>query len=166
MLIIAEEVSRDVSYIMSAALCFVFSTTLVCSVVWPKIFVWARDKYFGGDQSRKLSFNTSGQGSTRVSGLNFPAPKAGMASARAGESNSFAQANSAVESTSLPKPRRQSHNGGDASSDMEPLFEEDMVEAEVERAPPETASSGRDTERNTPTDETAIHENIPESGNQ
>ena len=45
LLIIAEYTSRDVSYIMSASLGFVFSKTLVVCVIWRKLFAWFRDKY-------------------------------------------------------------------------------------------------------------------------
>lgn len=113
LLIVVEEISRDTSYIMSAALCFVFSTTMVCSVIWPKIYVYCRDKYFGGDQSRKIAVNTSGQASTRVSGLHYIVPN-----------NLGAQ--------SAP----QSSGPMGTSSDMVPVPEEEAVlEAEVERAP-------------------------------
>lgn len=72
LLIIADDVSRDVSYIMTAALCFVFSTTLVTSVIWPKIWNYYRGQYFTGASPRKVTVNTSGKTSTRVSGLVQP----------------------------------------------------------------------------------------------
>ena len=91
LLIIAEDTSRNVSYMMTAALGFIFSTTLVTCVIWPKIYSHVREKYFGGDTGgRKTSVNISGQGSTRISGLNYGVSSpSGLSGANSKNGSSF-----------------------------------------------------------------------------
>jgi hypothetical protein len=43
--VITDGLSRDAWYIMMASLTFIFSTSLVALVIWPKVCVWARDTY-------------------------------------------------------------------------------------------------------------------------
>ena len=66
--IILDDVSRDASYLISAALCFIFSVTLVVLVIWPKIYVWARNNFFGGPPKPRVSISV-GKSQTVVSGL-------------------------------------------------------------------------------------------------
>lgn len=49
--VITNQVSKNASYIMYAALTFIFASTLVGLVIWPKIYVHVRDTYLGGKQS-------------------------------------------------------------------------------------------------------------------
>lgn len=76
---IVDEVSKDAEYLMYAALTFVFSTSLVVLVVWPKIYVWVRDTYFGGP-GRTTRVNVADPRSTRVSGLTTPSTRERLAS--------------------------------------------------------------------------------------
>jgi hypothetical protein len=46
--VITDGISRDAWYIMVASLTFIVPTALVVLVIWPKVYVWARDEYFGG----------------------------------------------------------------------------------------------------------------------
>jgi hypothetical protein len=66
--IITDGLSRDAWYIMMASLVFIFSSSLVVLVIWPKVYVWARDNYFGGPpkKSTRLSIVTN---QVQVSGL-------------------------------------------------------------------------------------------------
>ena len=66
--IILNDVSRDASYLIFACLIFIFSITLVILVIWPKIYVWARDTYFGGPPKPKTHISVKG-GQSVVSGL-------------------------------------------------------------------------------------------------
>lgn len=66
--IILNDVSRDASYLISAALTFIFSVTLVMLVIWPKMYVWARNNYFGGPPKPRMSISV-GKSQTVVSGL-------------------------------------------------------------------------------------------------
>lgn len=67
--VITDSVSRDASYIMYAALIFVFSVSMVTLVIWPKIYVRIRDKYFGGPPKKSVTLSVQAPGSTRVSGI-------------------------------------------------------------------------------------------------
>jgi hypothetical protein len=68
--IITKGVSRDAWYIIMASLAFVFPTSLVAFVIWPKIYVWARDKYFGGQPKQTVDLGAfTGQKETKVTGL-------------------------------------------------------------------------------------------------
>lgn len=70
--IITSDVSRDASYIMYVALAFVFSTTLVSFVIWPKIFVWFRDAYMGGPPKKTTRLTVTAPTAPRISGLQHP----------------------------------------------------------------------------------------------
>ena len=129
LLLIAEDTSRDVSYIMSSSLCFVFSTMLVCSVIWPKIFAWWREKYYGNEPTQRINVNTTGKASTMISGLTLPAQKS-----------------SPVVSANLTSTSGGEHSGGtlqskSAGCGIEPVEEElaessdASLEAKVETAP-------------------------------
>jgi gamma-aminobutyric acid type B receptor len=72
--IITEGLSRDAWYIMMVSLGFIFSISLVVLVIWPKVYGWARDKYFSGQpkQSNHVALTlpaVSGQTTVQVSGL-------------------------------------------------------------------------------------------------
>lgn len=70
MYIVQDDSSTDGAYIMWIFLIISFSTAMVTLVVWPRIFVWAREKYFTGNSSRRPPrINISGGGETRVTGL-------------------------------------------------------------------------------------------------
>jgi len=68
--IITDGTSREAGYMMMAALTFVFSTTMVGFVIWPKIFVWFQDKYLGGADKKTIRISTQPADNFRVSGLN------------------------------------------------------------------------------------------------
>ena len=68
-IVITTNVSRNASYIMYAALTFIFSSTLVGLVIWPKIYVQVRDRYFGGPPKKSVTLSVQTKGMTRVSGL-------------------------------------------------------------------------------------------------
>jgi hypothetical protein len=68
--IITKGVSRDAWYIIMASLAFIFPTSLVAFVIWPKIYVWARDKYFGGEPKQAVDLGAfTGRKGTQVTGL-------------------------------------------------------------------------------------------------
>ena len=67
--LILDGVSRDAAYLITVALIFIFSNTMVCFMMWPKIFA----KHFGkgeGKMQSRISVQP-GSATTRVSGLNF-----------------------------------------------------------------------------------------------
>lgn len=66
--IILDDLSRDASYLISAALTFIFSVSLVMLVIWPKMYVWARNNYFGGPPKPRVTISVA-KSSTVVSGL-------------------------------------------------------------------------------------------------
>jgi hypothetical protein len=66
---ITQDVSRDASYLMYVAVAFTLSTSQVALVIWPKIFVWARDRYFGGSGRRMTNLSVMTPVGPRVSGL-------------------------------------------------------------------------------------------------
>jgi len=66
---ITNGVSRDASYLMLVVLSFTFSTSLVAFVIWPKIHVWAREKFYGGPVRAQPHINLSGNTKARISGL-------------------------------------------------------------------------------------------------
>ncbi|CAB9498952.1 Gamma-aminobutyric acid (GABA) B receptor [Seminavis robusta] len=66
--VILDGVSRDASYLIMAALAFIFSVTLVALVIWPKMYVWTRNHYFGGPPKPRMSISV-GKSQTVVSGL-------------------------------------------------------------------------------------------------
>jgi hypothetical protein len=64
--IITKEVSRDAWYIIMASLAFIFPTSLVAFVIWPKIYA----QYFGGQPRQSVDLGSfTGQKKTRVTGL-------------------------------------------------------------------------------------------------
>ena len=73
--IITDDTSREAGYMMFACLSFIFSTTMVGFVIWPKIYVWAVTTYFvDGSETNSIVYAnssiTSGQrGQTCVSGV-------------------------------------------------------------------------------------------------
>jgi hypothetical protein len=69
-LVITNAVSKDAFYLMMAVLAFIFSLSLVCSVIWPKLYFYIRDTYFEGN-SRPSAMSSIGvnRGNTRVSGV-------------------------------------------------------------------------------------------------
>jgi gamma-aminobutyric acid type B receptor len=71
--IITDRLSRDAWYIIMASLTFIFPTSLVALVIWPKVYVWARDKHFGGPPKQKTSVLAVMQGENvvQVSGLSL-----------------------------------------------------------------------------------------------
>lgn len=62
--VILDGVSRDASYLISAALTFIFSTSLVVLVIWPKMYF----THFGGPPKPKISISVAKR-NTVVSGL-------------------------------------------------------------------------------------------------
>jgi hypothetical protein len=108
--IIADDISRDVSYMMTAALCFVFSTTLVACVIWPKMYVCFVAAYCKDDGKRKITVNVTGEPSARISGMN-----SGMNFQRTG---SFDHSGEAVPEAASPFQRggRKPSNGSSASA--------------------------------------------------
>ena len=75
-LIITNSVSKDAFYFTVAALAFIFSVSLVACVIWPKIYFYLRDTYFGGPGRSNVVSSLGINGSTRVSGLSL-SPEAG-----------------------------------------------------------------------------------------
>lgn len=90
--IILDDVSRDASYLISAALTFIFSISLVALVIWPKIYVWARNTYFGGPPKPKVSISV-GKKQTVVSGLETGSTLESNTSACGGADRARADAN-------------------------------------------------------------------------
>ena len=66
---ITDGVSRDANYLMLVVLTFTFSTSLVGLVIWPKIHVWAIEKYYGGPARAPPRINVSGSSTARISGI-------------------------------------------------------------------------------------------------
>ena len=66
---IVDGVSKDAQYMMYSTLTFIVSTTMIALVIWPRIFVWAREKYFGGAPPKPIVITLDNIGTTRVSGL-------------------------------------------------------------------------------------------------
>lgn len=68
--IITKGVSRDAWYIIMTSLAFIFPTSFVAFVIWPKVYVWARDIYFGGQPKQTIDLGAfTGQKETQVTGL-------------------------------------------------------------------------------------------------
>jgi len=82
---ILDKHSRDASYLISAFLAFSFSTSMVILVVWPKIYVWAQNEFFGG-KPRTSSVSISSKSQCVVSGMD--------SSVAAGAERAQAEANS------------------------------------------------------------------------
>jgi hypothetical protein len=68
--VITDGLSRDAYYIMIASLTFILPTSLVAFVIWPKVHVWARDKYFGGEPKQTISLcAVTGKSTCQVTGI-------------------------------------------------------------------------------------------------
>jgi hypothetical protein len=62
--------SKDARHIILASIAFIFPTSMVAFVIWPKVYVWARDKYFGGQPKQSVNLGAfTGQNKTQVTGL-------------------------------------------------------------------------------------------------
>lgn len=89
--IILDDVSRDASYLISAALTFIFSVSLVMLVIWPKMYAWARNNYFGGPPKPRMSISV-GKSQTVVSGLDTGSAMASQTSVAADRARAEANA--------------------------------------------------------------------------
>ena len=78
--LILETTSKDASYLISMCLIFIFSNTFVCLVIWPKIYMQIKNKYFGGSSKKSpMKVNING-GTTYISGLSNPMETPGFGS--------------------------------------------------------------------------------------
>jgi hypothetical protein len=68
--VITDGLSRDAYYIMVASLTFILPTSLVAFVIWPKVHIWARDKYFGGEPKQTINLcAVTGKSMVQVTGV-------------------------------------------------------------------------------------------------
>jgi hypothetical protein len=154
--IILDDLSRDASYLISAALTLTFSVTLVMLVIWPKIYVWARNNYFDGPPKPKVSISVD-KGQTVISGLDTGSVMASRTSS--GADRARAEAN-ALRVTSLEneiEDMRRNHEKELAKlktlvNDLRVHQDRAILDAEVEHAvyqpqvPPSRSLSWEDDE--------------------
>lgn len=114
--IILDDKSADASYLLATALIFVFSTVMVALVIWPKMFSWASERFFGGRANMKKHqtvINVSGkQKSTRITGITA---NTNSNNANSNASNSVLQ--NSMQNTNLNTSIRLSEINLNASAD-------------------------------------------------
>jgi hypothetical protein len=70
LVVITDGLSRDAYYIMVASLTYILPSSLVAFVIWPKVHMWARDKYFGGQPKQTIDLSAvTGRRQVQVTGL-------------------------------------------------------------------------------------------------
>jgi len=117
--IITDDISKDAGYVMYAALTFMFSITMVIFVIWPKIYAWARERYFGGamqNQQQQVPRINLTKPSTRVSGIDasaattFMRSHEGLYSSAVNESTLDAYENEVMALRQQQQQQQRRHN--------------------------------------------------------
>jgi len=150
--IILNDLSRDASYLISAALTFIFSVSLVMLVIWPKIFVWLRNNYFGGPPEPRMAISVTKK-TTVVSGLGTGSTLASNTSAM-GADRARAEANARrVLALEQDLENRQRNHAREVSelnttvNDLRAQQDGTLLDAEVQHAAPtESTASFQDKE--------------------